>query len=88
MSADGRHIELHFDSRLVRTHGSDRWAGNADARGAQGFQYQLTFSNIRIKTTLIMESGVRRCVGFQTVPSGGGKIELTFLKATTTPIAR
>ena len=88
VSMDGRTIELSLTSETIGMHGFTRWAANADTRGTQGFLYLPSFSNTRIATTLTLESGVRRCIGFQKVPGGGGKIELTFLKATTTPIRR
>lgn len=88
VSPGGRTIELALDTTTVGMHGFTRWAGNADARGAQGFLYRPSFSKSRISTHIEMENGVRRCIGFQKVPGGDGKIELTFLKATTTPITR
>jgi hypothetical protein len=88
VSSDGRTIELMLDSKTVRMHGFTRWAGNRDTQGAQGFLYRPSFSSTHISTHLTLESGVRRCIGFQKIPGSDGRIELTFLKATTTPISR
>ena len=88
VSVDGRRIELTLDSKLVRMHGSDRWAGFRDAQGKQGYFSQPEFSDMHISTHIMLESGARRCIGFQKIPGSDGRIELTFLKATTTPITR
>lgn len=88
VSADGRSIELLIDSRTVRMNGFARWVGNADAQGATGFLYRPSFSATHLSTGITTESGSRRCIVFHKLPGDDDKIELTFLKATTTPVSR
>ncbi len=86
VAPDGQNIDLQISSDTVRWPHVVRWPAGRDEWKTTYYLYQPDLIAERSSTRLKLSNGERRMIAFHKLPEPDGRVEIQFLKTTTTEL--